>query len=230
MAKPAQSKARRRIGGSARKTQASTTTRVTPGAKKPATAASQNANLYLGGRLRHARLVQGLSLREVAAMVEVSEGYVSKLENDKVRPSLGTLHRLANVLQTNIGALVSESGPFDRTVTVIRLEERPVLQFAGKRRGEGVSLEKLIPSLPESLLQANVHVVEPGGASEDLIRHNGQEFGLVLEGELQLIVADKTYEIRVGDAFSFDSDRPHGYRNLGKATARILWINTPPTF
>ena len=75
-----------------------------------------------------------------------------------------------------------------------------------------------------------MNVVEPGGASEDLIRHNGQEFGLVLEGELQLIVADETYEIRVGDAFSFDSDRPHGYRNLGKVTTRILWINTPPTF
>ena len=205
--------------------------KTAPAKKLPAPSARpRNANLYLGGRLRHARLLQGLNLREVADMVGVTEGYVSKLENDKVRPSLATLHRLAHALKTNIGALVSETGPFDSTVTIIRQQERPILKFAGKRRGDGVSLEKLIPSLPDSLLQANIHVVEAGGASEDLIRHNGQEFGLVLEGELELIVADKTYEIRVGDAFSFDSDRPHGYRNRGSKTARILWINTPPTF
>ncbi|TIN70587.1 MAG: cupin domain-containing protein, partial [Mesorhizobium sp.] len=33
-----------------------------------------------------------------------------------------------------------------------------------------------------------------------------------------------------GDAFYFNSELGHGYRNIGSTTVRILWVNTPPTF
>ncbi len=31
-------------------------------------------------------------------------------------------------------------------------------------------------------------------------------------------------------AFTFASQQPHGYRNLGRTVAKILWVNTPATF
>lgn len=186
--------------------------------------------LHLGGRLKHARLLLGFSLRQVAEAAGVTEGYVSKLENDRVRPSLATLHRLAHALQTNIGELMSESGSFGRNAVVVMRDRRPVFEFADGRRGIGTSLEKLIPSRPDNLLQANIHVVAPGGGSEELISHRGQEFGFVLEGQLELLVGDETHRVSEGDAFCFDSELPHGYRNKGEATARVVWVNTPPTF
>lgn len=184
----------------------------------------------LGGRLKHARLLLGVSLRQVAEAAGVTEGYVSKLENDRVRPSLATLHRLANVLQTNISELVSESDRFRKNAIVVPRDRRQVFAFADGRGGVGTSLEKLIPSRPDNLLQANMHVVAPGGGSEEQISHRGQEFGYVLEGQLELLVGDEVYELKEGDAFCFDSELPHGYRNKSKVTARIIWINSPPTF
>ena len=184
----------------------------------------------LGGRLKHARLLLGLSLKQVAELTNITESYVSKLENDRVRPSLATLHRLAGALQTNISDLVAEGEPHGKNVTIISRERRPVFQFADGRSGKGTSLEKLIPSGPENLLQANVHVVAPGGGSEDLISHRGQEFGYVLEGQLELVVGDETHLIAEGDAFCFNSGLPHGYRNRASETARVIWVNTPPTF
>lgn len=189
-----------------------------------------DSELRLGGRLKHARLLLGLSLREVADLAGVSEGYISKLENDRVRPSLATLHRLANGLRTNIGALVSETDPFGKNVTVIHASRRPVFQFTDGRGGEGITLEKLIPSQPDNLLQANMHIVKPGGGSDELISHTGQEFGFVLEGVVELIVGDEYVLVAEGDAFCFNSELPHGYRNKGEKTARILWVNSPPTF
>ena len=184
--------------------------------------------LHLGGRLKHARLLLGFNLRQVAEAAGITEGYVSKLENDRVRPSLATLHRLANILQTNIGELVS-TDPFGKNVVVVLRDRRQVFQFTDGRGGVGTSLEKLIPSRPDNLLQANIHVVVPGGGSEELISHRGQEFGFVLEGQLELLVSDEVYLLSAGDAFCFDSELPHGYRNKGEATARIVWVNTPPT-
>ncbi len=186
--------------------------------------------LHLGGRLKHARLLLGFSLRQVAEAAGITEGYVSKLENDRVRPSLATLHRLANILQTTIGELVSEADPFGKNVVVVLRDRRQVFQFTDGRAGVGTSLEKLIPSRPNNLLQANIHVVAPGGGSEELISHRGQEFGFVLEGQLELLVGDEVYWLSEGDAFCFNSELPHGYRNKGEATARIVWVNTPPTF
>ncbi|UHD46418.1 cupin domain-containing protein [Aureimonas altamirensis] len=54
--------------------------------------------------------------------------------------------------------------------------------------------------------------------------------GLLLEGVIDLHVGDKTYRLEAGDSFAFASEIPHAYNNPGKESARILWVNTPPTF
>jgi hypothetical protein len=36
--------------------------------------------------------------------------------------------------------------------------------------------------------------------------------------------------LAAGDSFFFDSSRPHGYRNVGETVARIVWVNSPPTY
>lgn len=198
-------------------------------ATAPSRSDNSAENLRIGGRLRHARLVQGYSLHEVAGFAGVSESYVSKLENNKVQPSLSTLHRLANALNTNIGALVAETSESEGPVTVVSSGQRPEFCVSGDGGNKKIILQKLVPSTPGSLLQINIHVIATG-AEEDLIRHAGQEFGFVLEGELELRVDGHTFDLSAGDAFSFDSHLPHGYQNTGDRTVRVLWVNTPPTF
>ena len=63
-----------------------------------------------------------------------------------------------------------------------------------------------------------------------MIKHEGEEFGYLLDGEIELIVDKKKYQLRPGDSFFFRSERPHSYTNNRKKVARILWLNTPPTF
>ena len=64
---------------------------------------------------------------------------------------------------------------------------------------------------------------------EDLLTHSGEEGGVVIEGELELTVAGKTWVLGPGDAYYFDSRLPHRFRNLGKVPARIVSANSPPT-
>ena len=80
------------------------------------------------------------------------------------------------------------------------------------------------------LLQANIHIVSPGEASDGQIEHVGEEVGYVLEGTLELTLGDMSYTVGVGDAFTFPSSVPHGYRNAGTGVARVLWVNSPATF
>ncbi len=184
----------------------------------------------IGGRLKHYRILHGMSMREVAEHAGITEGYVSKVENDKVRPSLATLHRIAVALKTNISELFSNPDNSGQLVWVIKSEERPMMKFGGPRNGDGVHLERISPVYPGFLLQANVHVVQPGGGSDECISHVGQEVGMVLEGCLELFVNDEVHKLSAGDAFAFDSQHDHRYRNPGKEVTKVVWVNSPPTF
>ena len=95
---------------------------------------------------------------------------------------------------------------------------------------EGVQLEALIPSASGHLLSGYINHIEPGGGSDGVIQHEGEEFGYVLEGQIELNVGGRRYRVGEGDSFHFRSERAHSYRNVGKKKARILWLNTPPTF
>jgi transcriptional regulator with XRE-family HTH domain len=183
---------------------------------------------WVGTRVRHARLVKRLRIRDVAEQVGCSMSVISKIENGKATPSLTLLHRLVNVLGINIGALFEASE--DATAAVLRAGTRPVIALEPISRGAGVALERLVPYGDGHLLQGNIHIIAPGGGSDGGMEHEGEEVGYVLEGALSLTLDGRTYELGAGDSFAFRSNRQHGYRNPGKTVTRILWINTPPTF
>lgn len=176
----------------------------------------------LGVRLRHARLVAGYTLLELAHKAECSESLISKVERGLATPSLATLHRLAVALDTNIAALTTEDAP--NAGPILRAGERPVIKAGG------IALERLVLPKRGGLLQANIHIVEPGKASDGQIEHTGEEIGYVLEGTVELQLGDERYVVQPGDAFTFPSHIPHGYRNIGEDVARILWVNSPATF
>ncbi len=182
----------------------------------------------IGGKLRHARRLKHLRLKDLAARAGCSESLLSKIENNRAKPSLRMLHRIVQALDITIGALFDEAG--EESTVVLRRGSRPVLETASHGRGRGVALEYLIAQDGSRLLQGAIHVIAPGGGSDGTIQHQGEELGYVLAGTLELTVGDRTYHLRAGDSFFFPSDLPHGYRNPGPETARVLWVNTPPTF
>jgi transcriptional regulator with XRE-family HTH domain len=184
-----------------------------------------DSSIRIGVRLKHARLAKRLRMKELADQVGCSESMVSKIENDKTMPSIAMLHRLASALGTNVSVLF-DLQPNNGCIT--RAGERPIL--SSKRHGAGISLEWLSSAPNSTLYQASIHIVEPGHGSDGAIAHEGEDFGYVLEGKFELIVAGETYLLMPGDSFSFASHNPHSYRNPGDVVTRVLWFNTPPTF
>lgn len=181
-------------------------------------------SVKVGMKLRHARLTKGMTLLELAQRVECSESLLSKIENDRVRPSVRVLHKLASALETNITRLFQEDSA-DADI-VLRDGERTSVVLDDV----GGTVENLMPRADSRLLQAVLMVIQPGGSSQGTYEHVGEEVGYMLDGTLELTVGERTFLVSSGDSFSFRSDQPHGYRNPTEAPARLLWINTPPTW
>lgn len=184
--------------------------------------------LDVGARLRALRLRAGWRLKDVAERAGCSESMLSKIETGHVSPSINMLHRITRILGTNIGNLFA---PIDHAAPFVqRAGRRPTLARNALRHGEGITLESLTPFEIGGALQAQLHVIEPGGASDGLIQHEGEEVGYVVEGILELTVDNQTAVLHAGDSFFFASHRPHGYRNPGTVVAKVVWVNSPPTY
>jgi len=182
----------------------------------------------LGARLKLARQVRGLTLKALSDAAHCSESLLSKIENGKASPSLPMLHRLVEALGTNIGWMFEDISGEEEIV--FRAGARPLISLDPLRRGEGISLERIIPYSAGHLLQCNIHHIEAGGESDGPIQHAGEEVGYVLAGDVELIVDGTCHQLGRGDAFVFKSDLPHHYRNPGRERASIFWVNTPATF
>lgn len=186
-------------------------------------------SVAIGFHLRRERRLKKLLLKDVADVTGLSVSLISKIETNKVSPSLSTLHKVAKALGTSVSALFAIEEKLSQVV--YRPEERPIAgTVQSMREWDGIEAEIMVPYAAGRLLEGFVFIMQPGGHSGGLLQHEGEECGYVLSGRLELTVGGKRYELNPGDSFFFPSTIPHAYSNPGKSIARVIWINTPPTF
>ena len=184
-------------------------------------------SIRVGRQIRHWRLVKGLTLKDMAKLAGCSESFLSKIENDRTTPSLSTLHKIAVALELSISDIFGSG----ESEVVTRANERNVLLVDGDESdGDQTRLEQLVPAKKGRLLQADMYIIPPGGGSNGEIQHSGEEFGFVMEGSLFLTIDNISYHLEEGDSFVFRSELTHTFTNKGNTVARVLWVNTPPTF
>ena len=180
-------------------------------------------SVEVGKQLRAVRTAFGLSQRELAKRAGVTNGMISLIEQDRVSPSIGSLQKILAALPITLAEFFTRDMASQETV-VFRSGELPnvgsatieYLLVAASRRDRKMSI----------LWETYAPDTDTG---EDLLTHSGEEGGVVVEGELELTVAGRTWLLGPGDAYYFDSRLPHRFRNTGAVPARLVSANSPPT-
>jgi quercetin dioxygenase-like cupin family protein len=185
---------------------------------------ASTSTAQLGEALKLLRHQRGHSLIEVSRGTGISRSFLSLVESGRSDITIGRLLRLV----TFYGAQISDLLPLDEAhdpIVVKRQEQREV-----KSAAEGMRVFLLAPDT-ERRMTPSLAVVEPTGASAERATHEGEEFIYVLEGKIELEIADSELVcLEEGDSAYFKADRPHAYRNTGTEPARFLSVATPPTF
>jgi transcriptional regulator with XRE-family HTH domain len=171
----------------------------------------------IGHRVRRLRADRGLSARVVAARAGITPAYLSRLENDKVSPTVSTLTRVLQAIGVSVGQLfTSDAGPVVRAGERRRVDSRGVADY-------------LVTPEDAQRLRVLETVIEPGaGSGEQSYHHSGdEECILVLEGGLRVWLDERLYELNAGDSITFACRRPHRWVNGTRTTARVIWVITP---
>jgi transcriptional regulator with XRE-family HTH domain len=182
-------------------------------------------DVAVGQRIRDLRRTRAMSLETVAARTDLSIGFLSQIERGLSSPSLRVLATLADVLGVGIAGLfgAKETAGTAPDAIVTRQRQRAELNLWRT----GISKQLLSPAGSEGRLNLFLVHMEPGGSTGDeLYTHDGEEAGLVIEGEMRLTVDAKSWTLKQGDSFRFASRRPHRFSNPSDdSKAVVLWVN-----
>ena len=185
----------------------------------------------LGAQLRTLRKTRDLTLEQLAARSGVSAGLLSQMERGQGNPSFNTLVQVAHALSVPVASLFRAEATGSPVVR--RAERRRIDIHAGDGSGVGAEptvTELLTPSLAGAL-EVLLIEVPPGYSTESTpFSHEGEEFGLILEGRHEVHLGDAAYTLEPGDSITYSSRLPHWYRNPGDEPVRSIWVITPPTF
>lgn len=188
---------------------------------------SEGTPRVLGRRIRDLRKAKRLTLQQLSQRANLSAGYLSLIERDLATPSIKALHDIAEVLDVNIGWFFPVAGNLDtrEAAVVVRQADRRSLKF-----GSGIRDELLCPDLSGELELLACHFAPGSNSGDEAYSHDGEEAGVVIEGQLDLWVDDELFRLKRGDSFHFRSDRPHRYRNPGSTDTLVIWAITPPSY
>ena len=179
----------------------------------------------IGRKLRELRKANRLTLKQVAQKAGCTESYISQLENGNANPSISTLKKIAAVFNVQIVDFFIEEAQEDPVV--VRKDERIDIEF---KDGGKTHIQSMVRNTKNKRMVAFYTTIDPGGGSSGVYSHIGEEFGLILSGEMELTIEGKTYLLKEGDSFYFSSVRPHGFANRSKKKTVVAWIVSPPTF
>jgi transcriptional regulator with XRE-family HTH domain len=172
----------------------------------------------VGKKLRLRRIERGLTLQAASKRTGVSAAMLSLVERGKATPSVGTLVAINSLLNLHIPELLGTATGNQDLVT-------PVGKQTVIKPLRGVT-HRVIADDEARGLQLTLNQYSRGSAnSAEPITHTGFEYGLLLDGELEVTVDGETHRLRPGDLISYWSSKPHRIVNQGPKTARALWIN-----
>jgi transcriptional regulator with XRE-family HTH domain len=181
-------------------------------------------DLWIGSRLRELRKDRGLSIQEVADRVGLSIGMISQIERGLSTPSLRSLRLLAEAMDVPVSWFFSSRQGHSESRHIVRRAQRRRLRVPDV----GVVQELLSPD-SASAIEIYEVTLEPGGSSgPDSYSHEGEKAGLVIEGEMQLLIGDEVHELQCGDSFHFPSTRLHRFANPSAVQTRFVWIVANP--
>jgi len=176
-------------------------------------------------KLKAYRSANRMTLKQLGNRAGCTDAYLSQLERGHANPSIMILKKIASALGVKVVDFFLEAETKANDV-VCKETERVNIRF---KRGEA-KIQMLVRNIQNKRMQPFYTTIEPGGGSKGSYSHIGEEFGIVLQGELEVNLNGKAYRLKKNESFYFSSQEPHSWSNPSKKKTVVIWVVSPPTF
>ncbi|MBB5372121.1 cupin domain-containing protein [Acidocella aromatica] len=179
----------------------------------------------IGTRLKLVRQIFGLTQRELARRAGVTNGAISLIEQNRVSPSISSLKKILDGIPLSLADFFTLNfSPSDNVF--FTADELTEISY-----DPAISMRMIGRKVKDRSLQMLRETYQPGADTGDaMLRHDGEECGIVVSGSVILTVGVQERVLSPGDAYYFRSDIPHRFRNPGPEPCVLISANSPPSF
>ncbi|QGX99114.1 helix-turn-helix domain-containing protein [Roseovarius faecimaris] len=188
--------------------------------------------LSVGSEIRQLRKARQMTLKSLSEASGVSLSHLSAIERGTAQPSMDVLNSVATALSVTpdwFFARRSGDGPIEQACVVRAQNRRNLNSLYQQSVRELGYTDALLSSSIGGDFYMGMTVYEPySDQYEDtLLKHIGEVHAFMIEGELQVQIADEVITLHEGDSYSCDAEIPHRAINLSDKPARLIWAISP---
>ncbi|SHG05606.1 transcriptional regulator, XRE family with cupin sensor [Microbulbifer donghaiensis] len=176
----------------------------------------------VGARLKAVRIMHDLSQRELAKRAGVTNATISLIEQGRVSPSVGSLKKVLDGIPLSLAEFFSLRFD-DQSPVFFHADDMPVV-------GEGAIRSRLLGAAGDERDMSILHTVYPPGTDSgpQLYCRGGAQGGIIMAGQLEVMVGGEVALLGPGDGYYFSNNRPHRFRNPGDCDCVLVSAISAP--
>ena len=182
----------------------------------------------LGSRIRILRQRKGLTLKDLSSQCDLSVSFLSQIERGLSSFSIPSLRAICHALDVSLpDLLVLSDGPG----MAFLADPRPPEITKGDNQSyidlsdTSIKYRFLSGGFPGRQFEVLIGEMSPGYHNPPTT-HEGEEFGYVLEGFVELAIGEEAYSLGPGDSYHIAASTRHGCRTGDEGSAKVLWVQT----
>ncbi|HWL09433.1 MAG TPA: XRE family transcriptional regulator [Planctomicrobium sp.] len=175
----------------------------------------------LAQRIRNLRLDKRMTLEQVASRTGLTRSWLSKVENFRVTPSLSALGEIAAALNVSIAHLVEGLDEKPEMVLIRKEDRKPVERDKDRSR---ILYESLAYKRVDRAMDPFLLTIPAEDSSREPMSHEGEEFLMVISGNVDMRFGNETYQLNAGDCMYFDGRTRHCLINPYAGPAQVLCV------
>ncbi len=182
----------------------------------------------IGARLRMLRKSQKITLVELSEATGVDIATISRIETGRMTGTLECHIKLATCLGakiTDVYAGIEEDRTKD-AVTVQSIAARSDVYVHDTGRSSMTLLTSDI--LSKKIMPVMITIEARGRTNAEEAKVGTEKFLYVLEGQVEVVLGDRTYQLKKSSTLYCDASVAHYLHNTGDKQAKVLSVVTPP--
>ena len=176
----------------------------------------------IGERIKMLRQAKNLTQEELAVRAGLTKGFISQVERNHTSLSVESLIAVLDALDEKPSAFFN--GALDEKI-VFKLKDRVDMEMEGVE-----TFQILVPAAHNRMMDPALLELKAGEKTPEEEPHEGEEFGFVLSGNIDLMLGGKLHRLKKGECFFFKATRKHFLVNRRTQKATVLWVSSPPNF
>jgi mannose-6-phosphate isomerase-like protein (cupin superfamily)/DNA-binding transcriptional regulator YiaG len=176
----------------------------------------------IGKRLKELRKMQDMSLDQFSKTSGIDIDKVKDIEEHRILPDLGTIVKLSKALRIGTSFLMGEKSGYSYSVTR-KKDRQNIKRFStGSKDKPNYEYQSLSSGIKDRHMETFLVTLTPDTGNAALSHHEGEEFLVVMEGAIRVVLGNKEEMLKEGDSIYYHATIPHNVINASAEDKAVI--------